>query len=125
TCIEVAAYLLEQCRANQCALDLRLLNNAYADYRLWAADQSACHWHDLVATRTREAATHFRHEIDARPDEEKKAERRNILRAVMKETPSHKEQERLYRERTGKGESDFDRRLREVRSGDFDSEAEE
>jgi hypothetical protein len=63
-CQDVCEYLIAQSSALQRRLDLRLLENCYADYLLWRERHSLCHWHDLVATRLRERTTYFRREVE-------------------------------------------------------------
>jgi hypothetical protein len=62
---DVVEYLIRQCSALQRRLDLRLLENAYADFLLWREGHALCHWHDLLATRLRERTTYFRQEVEA------------------------------------------------------------
>jgi hypothetical protein len=122
-CSEVAQHLLNECRAAQCPLDLRLLLSSYHDYLAWAADVTGCHWRDLVAARARQTASNFAAEPDTRSCEERKAYRRSVLREIMKGTGNAGEQERLYRHRTGTSRADYFRRKREIESGEFDAEA--
>jgi hypothetical protein len=119
---EIAEYVIRECRTAGCPLDLRLLVNSYLDYLQWEADQSACGWQDLVASRVREAAHHFRQEVTAASPEEKKARRRAVLREIMRQTTDPAAQERLYRERTGMSRADFFRRKREVENPEFGPE---
>jgi hypothetical protein len=121
-CEEVARFLLTECRTASCSLDLRLLINSYQDYLLWDGDHSGCHWQDLVATRTREAATHFRCEVETLSQEERRTLRRKVIREIESETNDPNERLRLYIERTGKSRSDYFKRKREVDSGEFDPE---
>jgi hypothetical protein len=121
-CLKVTEYLIRECRAAGCPLDLRLQANSYRDYLLWEQDQTRCGWEDLVASRVREAAHHFRQEPTALSREERQAQRRQIAKEVVAQTPDASEQERLYRERTGKSRADFYRRKREAESGEFDAQ---
>ena len=121
-CAEITDYLIQQCHAAGCPLDLRLLTNSYLDYLQWQADQTACDWRDLVAARVREAASHFRHEVNTLSAEERRAHRRKVVREILRETGDPAEQERLYAERTGKSRADFFRRKAEVQNPDFGPE---
>jgi hypothetical protein len=123
TCIEVARYLLAECRDAGCSLDLRLLFNAYHDYLLWEAELTGCHWHDLVSTRARVTAASFKHAAEVMSVEERRVRRRQIMREIRKTTDDASEQMRLYHERTGMSRSDFFRRKGEIESGEFDPEA--
>ncbi len=117
---EVAEHMIRECRAVGCPLDIRLWESSCLDYCQWRADHSAIRWEDLILTRVRTAADHFRHEADVRSPEEKKAHRRQVVREILAQATDAGEQERLYRERTGMSRADFFRRKREVESGEFD-----
>src|SRR5262245_23684247 len=119
-CREVAAYLIQECRAAGCPLDLRLLHSSYEDYLQWEGDHASCHWQDLVTSRVRETAHHFRHEVTTLPREERKRLRRVIVREILQQTADPDEQLRLYRDRTGMSRADFFRRKGEVQSGEFE-----
>lgn len=119
-CTQVTEHLLKECRAAGCPLDLRLQQKAFQTYRQAAADDSVTHWKDLVAASVREATCHFRHEQNTDSPEAKKAARRNILREIMATTVSVTDQEKSYKDRTGKARADFFRRKQEVESGEFD-----
>jgi hypothetical protein len=121
-CEMVVEHLLRECRATGCPLDLRLLRNSYLDYLQWEADRSACGWMDLVASRVREAASHFREGVNALSQEERRAHRRGVVRELLKQTADLEEQLRLYKERTGKSRADFFRRKNELQNREFDGE---
>ncbi len=121
-CRIITEYLITECRTCGCQLDLRLQVNAYLDYLQWEADRTASHWQDLVASRVREAACHFRHELDTKPREDRLKWKRNVLRDILRQIDDPKEQERLYQEQTGASRADYFRRKREVQSGEFDGE---
>ncbi len=119
-CLQVTEYLLKECRAVGCPLDLRLQQKAFQSYLQFAADFSVSHWEDLVAASVREATCHFRHEPNTSSPEAKKAKRRNVIREIIGKDADVKEQEKLYMQRTGASRSDFFRRKSEVESGEFD-----
>lgn len=123
-CRVVTDHLLAECRAAGCPLDLRLQQKAFQTYRQWAADHCHTHWKDLVATSVREAADHFRHAPDPRSQEERQAERRRVLREIIRETQDSGEQLKLYMERAGASKADFYRRKSELKSREFDPEVE-
>jgi hypothetical protein len=118
--LRVTEYLLKECRTAGCPLDLRLQQKAFQTYLQYAADCSITHWEDLVAGSVREATCHFRHEQNTTSPEDKKKQRRNVIREIGSKTSDVKQQERLYTERTGASRSDFYRRKREVECGEFD-----
>src|SRR5262249_40226178 len=70
-CQEVCEYVIAECRAAGCQLDLRLLTNSYKDYLLWEGGDAGCAWQDLVAARIREAAHHFQQEVSRLSREER------------------------------------------------------
>jgi len=119
-CTQVTEYLLRECSAAGCPLDLRLQQKSFQTYLQWESDWSNSHWQDLIAASVRETTAHFRHESNTMPREDRMAQRRNILREIMGNTASAQEQERAYREQTKMSRADFFRRKREVETGDFD-----
>jgi hypothetical protein len=119
-CMQVTEYLLKECRAAGCPLDLRLQQKAFQTYLQFAADCSVSHWEDLIAASVREATCHFRHEVNTSSPEAKKMQRRNVLREIMRTVGDAKKQEEVYTARTGASRADFFRRKREVESGGFD-----
>jgi hypothetical protein len=119
-CIEVTEFLLNECRLSGCPLDLRLQQKSFQTYLQWAGDNAICDWRDLVAASVREAAHHFRHGLNTASPEDKKKERRNVIREILKVIADPKEQEKRYKERMHASRADFYRRKREVEGGDFD-----
>jgi hypothetical protein len=119
-CHQVTEYLLSECRATGCPLDLRLQQKSFQTYLQWDADYSHCDWRDLVAASVREATHHFRHEPNTLSREARRKQRRKLLRAILRQTDDAKEQERLYAEQTGASRADFYRRKYEIESGEFD-----
>jgi hypothetical protein len=120
---KVTERLLRECRAAGCPLDLRLQVNCYRDYMQWESNQSHCGWKDLVASRVREAASHFKEGISSLSREERQALDRAVVRKILGETADVREQVRLYGERTGKSRTSFFRRKQEIDSREFDAEA--
>ena len=119
-CLLVTEYLLKECRAAGCPLDLRLQQKAFQSYLQFAADCSVSHWEDLVAASVREATCHFRHEQNTTSPEARKAQRRDVIREIIGKESDPKEQVKLYKQRTGTSRADFFRRKQEVESGEFD-----
>ena len=93
-CLKVTEYLLKECRAAGCPLDLRLQQKAFQSYLQFAADCSVSHWEDLIAASVREATCHFRHEPNTTSPEARKAKRRNVIREIIGKDADAKEQER-------------------------------
>ncbi len=121
-CLLVTEFLLSECRSSGCPLDLRLQQKSFQTYLQCVSDHAFCDWHDLVAASVREATHHFRHAVSTQSPEDKKKERRNVLREILKVTSDAKEQEERYKQRTNASRADFFRRKREVETGDFDGE---
>jgi hypothetical protein len=120
-CVRVTEYLLKECHAAGCPLDLRLQQKAFQTYLQFAADQSVSHWQDLIAASVREANCHFRHEVNTNSPEAKKAQRRNVVRGVVATYPANpKKQEEEFILTTGSSRADYYRRKHEVESGEFD-----
>jgi hypothetical protein len=121
-CLLVTEFLLKECRAVGCPLDLRLQQKAFQSYLQFAADCSVSHWEDLVSASVREATCHFRHEPNTTSPEARKKERRNVIREIIGKVADAKEQEQLYTQQTKASRADFFRRKREVESGEFDDD---
>ena len=121
-CLQVTEHLLSECRAAGCPLDLRLQQKSFQTYRQWEMDWSTSHWKDLVAASVREATHHFLHESNTMPREDRRTQRRNILREIIRQTKDVKDQEKLYIEKTDASRADFFRRKNEIMTGDFDEQ---
>jgi hypothetical protein len=121
-CQEVVEYVIEQCRKAQVNPSMRTLVNAYSDRYSHDHDLVHCHWKDMVTQLVKSTADQLRHEVNLLSPEEKKAQRRKLLREILKQTDNVQEQERLYEERTEKSRADFFRRKAEIQSGEFDTE---
>jgi hypothetical protein len=119
-CQVVAEYLIGECKRASCPLDMRLFDNACLDYLQWDAHHSACHWHDLVANRVGQNATHFRHELTNLPREEELAADRELVREICRATSDAQERVRVWHERTGHSPATFYRRKKEVDLGELD-----
>ncbi len=120
-CLEVTEYLLGECRAAGCPLDLRLQQKAFQTFLQWEYDLTKLDWKDLVTASVREAAHHFRQEPSTMSQEEKRKRKRNIIRELIRQFPDCvKEQEEQYVSPKIGSRPDFYRRKREIESGDFD-----
>jgi hypothetical protein len=122
TCLLVCEFLIGQCLASQCPIDLRLLDNACLDYCQWDNDQSILHWRDLVAHRVQQTVTQVREEISTLSREQKAQRYRQIVRDILASTQDAQEQVNLWRERTGKSQSRFYAYKAQVENREFDSE---
>jgi hypothetical protein len=119
-CLAVCEYVIAQCQAAGCELDLRLLDNSCLDYCQWESDNSSCDWRDLVANRVRQHAAHFRHEIATLTRDERLARDREIARDICARSDDPQERLRLWKEATGKGHNAFYKRKRECEDSEFD-----
>lgn len=120
-CLEITEYLLSECRAAGCPLDLRLQQKSFQTYLQWEADLTALNWKDLISASVREAAHHFRYESNPISQEAKRKRKRNLIRKLMGQFPDCvKDQEEHYSKMADASRADFHRRKREVDSGEFD-----
>jgi hypothetical protein len=120
-CLEITEHLLNECRTASCPLDLRLQQKAFQTYLQWEADMANLHWKDLVAASVREAAHHFRYEVNTMSPEAKWKQKRNIIRRLMRELPGDfQEQVKRYMKETGCSRADFYRHKAEIDSKKFD-----
>jgi hypothetical protein len=119
-CLLVTEQLLRECRAAGCRLDLRLQQKSFLTYLQWQSEHSHCDWRDLLAASVREATYHFRHDTNPLPREARLAQKRNVLRAILRQTDDPEEQQERYAKETGASRADFYRRKREVQGGEFE-----
>jgi hypothetical protein len=117
-CLQVTEYLLSECQAAGCPLDLRLQQKSFQTYLQSEAGLCKTHWRDIVAATVRQATHQFSHEANNLSQEEQLAERRNIVREIIGQTKDSKEQVQLYENRTGFSRADFFLRKREIKAGD-------
>jgi hypothetical protein len=117
-CMEVCEFIITQCRGLRRAMDMRMLINSFQDFLQYRAYESGCHWHDLVATRIKERPIALE---EARTHHERSIEKANDL-AIAKEiflaTQCRQERLRMWKEKTGKGESTLYRHLKSVQAED-------
>jgi hypothetical protein len=120
-CLEIADLVIAECRQARCRPDLRVYECSCMDFLQWAEEHASCDWRDLVSTRIRQAAAHFRHEVNHLSAEERRQRDRETVRTICAQTEDRQERLRLWKERTeGKGQSTYYRRLKEVESREFD-----
>jgi hypothetical protein len=120
-CRIVAEHVISECRRANIQPDLRLFDNGCFDFLQWERGDSHLDWRDLVSTRVRQNAAHFRHEISMMSCEQKKERERGLVRDITRQTVDANERVRLWEQETGKSKSTFYSRLREVNSGEFDA----
>jgi hypothetical protein len=113
-CSKVCEFVLAECRGVDRPLDVRLLVNAIGDYLQDTVFHSGCSWRDLIAARIRERPTHFRDEVVIGGREERLQRELNEAESICKEAKTREDRLRLWRERTGKSQASFYRRLAEL-----------
>lgn len=116
-CSEVAEYLISESLKLQQPLNLRLLDIAYGFYVQFQIGESAQHWHDRVAAQlTKRFSKSPLHPVDdSGCTALDRLERdRAIVIKILDETSDPQEQVRLWCDRTGKGQSTFYKRKKEV-----------
>ncbi len=113
--IEVARFLLEQCRDNGVRPSIRLfVDKALADYRLCKSGNSESHWKDLIRSSVRQLIVPQQHKLRDMTRRDQMAAERNIVLEIASAFQDPKDRLDAWKERTGKGKSAFYRRLREV-----------
>lgn len=113
-CAEVCEFVLAECRGIDRPLDMRLLVNAIGDYLQDTVFHAGCSWRDLVAARIRERPTHFRDEVVIGGRKERLQRELSDLAAICEEAKTREDRLKMWRERTGKSQASFYRRLAEL-----------
>ena len=117
----VTEFVIECCREIDCPLDLRLQMKAYNFFLQFNADVVNHHWRDLIRASISEQACHLREHIDERSPEDRKHERRQVVRSILARGDlTFASQLIEYQKATGFSKADFCRRKREIESGEFD-----
>lgn len=115
--IEVAIFLLEQCRLLGVRPSIRLfIDKALSDYRLWQSGNSESHWQDLVRSSLLELVVPQQRELRDLTRKDQIASERSLVLELHSTYPSSEDQLTAWRERTGKSKSAFYRRRQELQS---------
>jgi hypothetical protein len=113
--VEVADFLLEQCRSMGLRPSVRLfMDKALPDFRLWKAENSESHWHDLVRSSVRQMVIPQQRGLRDLTRKDQIASERNIVREICSAYSSPKERVKAWRAKTRKGQSAFYRRFKEL-----------
>lgn len=113
--LEVARYLLKQCRDLGVRPSVRLfVDKALPDFRLWQAGNSESDWHDLVRSSVRQMVIPHRHELRDMTRKDQLAAERNTVQNICAAFSNRKDRLKAWRDQTGKGQSAFYRRLQEL-----------
>jgi len=113
---QVAHFLLTECKRIDMRPSIRLfVDKALVDYRLWDAERTESHWKDLVISSLKqETFVPEREQRDLSRTERTDAERRIAL-GVYLDFEGREERVEAWKERTGKSQAAFYRRLDELR----------
>jgi hypothetical protein len=115
-CHEVADFLIQESTRLQCPLDIRLLvDKAFPDFLQHRNGDTEVHWKDLVVTTLEEQVIDLAHTRETPTSRaEQKAGEQQIVRDIIALHSCRQEQKAAWKERTGKSERAFERRLREI-----------
>jgi len=114
--LEVARFLLEACREFGVRPSIRLfVDKALPDFCLWKNDNTESHWHDLVRSSVRGVVAVPEQPLrDISRKDQIEAERRMVL-DICSQFPVKEQRLDAWKVRTGKGQSAFYRRYRELK----------
>jgi hypothetical protein len=117
--LQVAEFVIAECKAAGCPLDIRLFDHSCLDFLQWDANNSACNWKDRVTNRINQTVLHFRHAVVTMSKEERMDSERETVHRICAQTQDGEEQVKLWKERTGKSRATFHRRKQELGHPDF------
>ncbi len=108
--------MIEESLRLKVRLDIRLLvDKSFPDYIQHREGHSDTHWKDLIRTTLMEQSMPLEHtEAEAPTRKEKKMKEHDIIRQLLAEFSDRGQRATAWKERTGKSERAFYRRLREV-----------
>jgi hypothetical protein len=113
--VEVAAFLLKECRAAGVRPSLRLfIDKALADFTLWRDGNSESHWHDLVRSSVRQIIIPQQHGLRDMTRKDQMVAERKLVSEIIATFCSRAERLKAWQHRTGKGQSAFYRHFREL-----------
>jgi len=113
--IEVASFLLDECRSIGIRPSLRLfVDKALADFKLWQDGNSESHWHDLVRSSVRQMVIPQQHGLRDMSRKDQMAAERKLVAEICATYCSRPERLEAWKHRTGKSQSAFYRHFREL-----------
>jgi hypothetical protein len=113
--VEVAVFLLEQCRALGVRPSVRLfVDKALSDFRLWHAGNSESHWHDLIRSGVRQIVIPQQHGLRDMSRRDQVAAERNTVLNICAAYSKRGDRLAAWRAQTGKSQSAFYRRFHEL-----------
>jgi hypothetical protein len=115
--IEVAGFLLDQCRMLGVRPSIRIfVDKALPDYRLWHSGNSESDWKDLVRSSLQELVVTQQHGLRDLTRKDQIALERSLVSELCDTIPSPEAQLSAWTQRTGKSKSAFYRRRQELAS---------
>jgi hypothetical protein len=113
--VEVATYLLDECRVLGIRPSVRLfVDKALVDYRQWKDENTESHWHDLVRSSVRQMVIPQQHGLRDMSRKDQMAAERKLVAEICATHCSRTERLQAWKRQTGKGQSAFYRRLQEL-----------
>jgi hypothetical protein len=114
--VEIARYLISELLRLGCRFDLRLfVDKALRDFEQVKDGEAESDWRDLVSASLEQHLMKLRHPTETPQDREAtKAKEHELILKLLAEFPTREEQVAAWRERTGKSERAFYRRLAEL-----------
>jgi hypothetical protein len=114
-CNKVAAFLVAECKARNIRPSVRLfVDKLVPDYKLWAEGKTETHWKDLGRSSIEQQVVGLEHDTrDLSRAEQTEAERRIALEIYLS-YPTGKERVAAWKERTGRSQAAFYRRIKEL-----------
>lgn len=113
--VEVAVFLLEQCRALGVRPSVRLfVDKALPDFRLWHAGNSESHWQDLVRSGVRQMVIPQQHGLRDMTRRDQIAAERNTVLNICAAYAKRSDRLAAWSAQTGKSQSAFYRRFQEL-----------
>jgi hypothetical protein len=113
--VEVAVFLLEQCRALGVRPSVRLfVDKALSDFRLWRTGNSESHWHDLIRSGVRQKVLPQQQCLRDMTRRDQIAAERNTVLNICAAYAKRSDRLVAWSAQTGKSQSAFYRRFQEL-----------
>jgi hypothetical protein len=113
--VEVASFLLDECRAIGVRPSLRLfIDKALADFKLWTDQNCESHWQDLVRSSVRQSVILQTHGLRDMTRKDQMASERKLVSEICTTYCSRPERLKAWKQETGKSQSAFYRRVNEI-----------
>lgn len=113
--VDVARYLLDECRAAGVRPSVRLfIDKALTDFRQWKDDNTESHWHDLVRSSVRQIVLPQQHALRDMSRKDRIAGERKLVVDICATYCCREERLKAWKMFTGKSQSAFYRRVDEI-----------